>query len=523
MKMKHFLLLVLTIFITASCASNQGKILEYKKYIATENYGEALKLAKEGALYNDKESRLLKHLELGTLYFNLGYYYQAVKEFDVAREIADKNFTTSLSKKTLGILVNESQDIYYGENYELSLLRYYTMLGHYMLYSNGEYEAYEDLVFNDEGKVIERKQIEKKTLDESQKRFHLNAARAIVLEWNSVLEQMKQETAGEVTYKDDLLAKYVAATVHQNFGTTSDKQIALALYKDSQNTLFRYYNSYESFNLKYKDFNSEFSKMHTYEQKNAESKFVEATKNSNAVLNFSKQVINNWNKKDSEKDNVQLVWHNGKIAEKEIKQYDFPLPVGTFKVSVGTQVDFLSFTRSVLTVSDGIIPRISFQMASIPYRKNNQELMFIIKQNDVVVAEKNALLVDPLSEMAHQSIDSKSLKNSLTKGARLAAKHLAALGASYASFTQLKESLGPDFALLSAVAAYKISTRGIEATEEADLRSWITLPNEIRLNTFKLKTGHYEVFVKDSFGIERLVGRISVDASKNLDLKILVK
>lgn len=55
-----------------------------------------------------------------------------------------------------------------------------------------------------------------------------------MLEWNSILEDLKKTTAGEVTYKDDLLAKFVGAVIHTKADTSSDRQIALAFTKNQR-------------------------------------------------------------------------------------------------------------------------------------------------------------------------------------------------------------------------------------------------------------------------------------------------
>jgi len=508
-----FALLVLT-----GCAGNQKEIIKYRELVQKKDYKSALAIMKGDSIYKDEESRLLKYLELGTLHLYSGEYYQALQYFDLARDLSDKLFTVSISKKVAGIIGNQSADNYYGERYERSLIRYYTIITHYNLYEKGEYEAYKDEKRDEKGKVTATTDVASVTLDESKKRFHLQAAKAVLLEWNSILEDFKKTSGGEVTYKDDLLAKFVGAVIHAKADTSSDRQIALGLYKESKNTVFRYYNSYQSFNTKYNDFNKDYKKLSEMNTDLVQSKYVATTPLNKAVLEYSDDKIKEMNKGDV--DNVYLVWHEGLISSKEIKKYEFPVGLEAAKVTVGTTTDFIGFSKHALVIVDQVVPKISFEMPTIPYRANNEDFKIIVKKAGVVVSEKTGILVDPLSEMAYYTMDSKATSDLIKVGTRVAAKHLVALGGAYLTYRNLKDKMGDGIALMSGVAAYNLASRGIAATEMADLRSWITLPNQVRMNSFKLPPGEYEFYSQNAATkVENLVGRFSVTSGEKISLK----
>lgn len=511
-------LLCFALVVLAGCAGNQKEIIKYRELVQKKDYKAALIIMKGDSIYKDEESRLLKFLELGTLHLYSGEYYQALQYFDRARDLSDKLFTVSISKKVAGIVGNQSADNYYGERYERSLIRYYTILTHYNLYEKGAYEAYVEESRDEKGKVTSTKDVASVTLDESKKRFHLQAARAVLLEWNSILEDFKKTSGGEVTYKDDLLAKFVGAVIHAKADTSSDRQIALGLYKESKNTVFRYYNSYQSFNTKYKDFNSDYKKLPEMKTELVQSKYVGLTPLNEAVLAYSDEQVKEMNKGDI--DNVYLVWHEGFIANKEIKKYEFPIGLEAAKVTVGTTTDFIGFSKHALVIVDQVIPKIQFEMPTIPYRANNEDFKIIVKKAGTVVSEKPGLLVDPLSEMAYYTMDSKATSDLVKVGTRVAAKHLVALGGAYLTYRNLKEKMGDGVALLSGTAAYNLASRGIAATEKADLRSWMTLPNQVRMNSFKLPPGDYEFYSQNALTkVENLVGRFSVANGEKVSLK----
>ncbi|MEA9355302.1 hypothetical protein SHI21_03780 [Bacteriovorax sp. PP10] len=511
-------LLCFALVVLAGCAGNQKEIIKYRDLVQKKDYKSALEIMKGDSIYKDEESRLLKYLELGTLHLYSGEYYQALQYFDLARDLSDKLFTVSISKKVASAVGNQSADNYYGERYERSLIRYYTILVHYNLYEKGVYEAYTEEKRDEKGKITGKNPVASVTLDESKKRFHLQAAKAVLLEWNSILEDFKKTSGGEVTYKDDLLAKFVGAVIHEKADTSSDRQIALGLYKESKNTVFRYYNSYQSFNTKYKDFNNDYKKLSEMNTDLVQSKYVGSTPLNAAVLAYSDEQVKEMNKGDV--DNVYLVWHEGLIASKEIKKYEFPIGLSAAKVTVGTASDFVGFSKHALVIVDQVIPKIAFEMPTIPYRANNEDFKIIVKKGGAVVSEKSGLLVDPLSEMAYYTMDSKATSDLVKVGTRVAAKHLTALAGAYLTYKNLKDKMGDGIALMSGTAAYNLASRGIAETEKADLRSWITLPNQVRMNSFKLPPGEYEFYAQNAATkVENLVGRFSVAKDEKVSLK----
>src|SRR5690606_2673265 len=130
-------------FLVVSCASHKKNYKELKNFTEKEDYARAIELIKSDEFYPEERSRLLKYLELGTIFYLKGDYYQAFQNFDLASDLSDKLFTVSVSKKITSTVLSDNLDNYYGEKYERSLIRFYQALVHYKLYQTGSYEAYE--------------------------------------------------------------------------------------------------------------------------------------------------------------------------------------------------------------------------------------------------------------------------------------------------------------------------------------------------------------------------------------------
>ncbi len=101
--MKKFLSVFCVLFILTSCGTMQEREFRTKiaENVKNKNYNEALKLAKDEKFYKDEKSKLLKDLEIGTIYYLDGKYYQALKKFEDAKKTSDDLYTISVSKKYL--------------------------------------------------------------------------------------------------------------------------------------------------------------------------------------------------------------------------------------------------------------------------------------------------------------------------------------------------------------------------------------------------------------------------------------
>lgn len=509
MKIKSALLLSCIIF--SGCATNQAQVEKYRSLLRENKVEGALNYLVKEKIYDDKKSELLKNLELATLHFKLEHYYQSLNFFNKAKEISDNLFTVSISKKISGTLLNENLDNYSGEKYERSFIRYYQVLGHYNLYQKGFYESYEV----EENK--EKRIIEKQILNEAQKSFHLQAAKATLLEWNSILEDMKKMSVGEAIYKDEILAKIVGAIIHEKANNSTDLQIAKALYKETPDTIFKYYNQYQSFNSNNEKFQDNFSKFNDQNGKKLAEELTTPTPNSVEISSYVKKKIETID--NSNKDNVYLLWHDGLIATKEKENFNLPIPFAQFGVIASERSTFVGFTSRVLYLGTLNDPSISIEYPKMSYRPNLDSYEFIVK-NEKENLIKSAMLIAPISEMAYYTFNHDYKAQMAIKATRVIAKYTAAILASYASYKSLSQEGRQGLQAFAIMAGFIAADRGIRASEGADLREWVSLPHQIRMNSFSLKPGKYKLFVrKNKEEKEQFIKDFEVSESA-IDIKV---
>lgn len=490
---------LLTFFLFGCATSGRDGARKVRALLLEKKNSEALEFAKTDDFYREEKDRLLKQMELGSLHYLNGNYYQALQSFDKAKEISDQLFTISLSKKASTIISNDNSDNYYGERYERSLIRYYQSLMHYLLYTNGKYEKFSENVYGEDGKKLSERVIDEKILDDATKRFHLQAARSVLIEWDSLLNTFKNSTSGEATFKDDLNAKLYGALIHEALGSSNDLSIAKNLYKSAKEVLTRYYNLLPTFNGKASEFRKDFEKLPNLSANDFKN-YVYETEKQKELLAYIDDRLKVLSGKSTQ--NLHLLIEDHFIEPKSAKVFDIPMPAKMVPVGIAQgDTNFFKFTLSVVGTGGELVPEPKFyyELPQLKLDDKTRDLKIEIKnlQGEVVYSTK-AVLANPLSVIGHYSIEEKSSTVALTTGARILGKHLLALGSAYTLYQTQKEAMGEGLAMLGATATYQIASKGIEASEQADLRSWATVPRSLYLASASLKPGEYQLVVNEA-------------------------
>lgn len=485
---KVFIPLLLAVLL-GGCATHKNRkaVKNLKKILATGQVQKAINLVESKKFYPEEHSKLLKLLELGMLRQLKGDHYQSLKIFEKARDLSDKLFTVSIGKKIKSAVVNSNEDNYYGEIYERSLIRFYIALNHYLLYQQGFYEQRFKRKKVD-GK-IQTEIIPKKDLNDKQRKFHLTAARAVMLEWDSVLSNYSTQLAGDTTYKKDLSSRLFGSFIHEQLGSRNDRTIAIKLLEEAKDILFKNYNIYSAYNSNAKKFIKDYKKLPNMPKKKVQKEYVSETHFAKSLLNYINTRIKQLKKR--KKTNLTLLVQDGYIAEKKARLIDIKLPGGAFH---GKGDDLLSFTAYLLNASRGTWPSITYELPEVRKKPVRKEVVLSIKdQQGQVVAKAKTVLMNPLSEIAWQTMDNKIASTYAKIGARVAGKHIAAILASYAAYKNNGKNMAGK---LIATAMYATANKAIAASEMADIRHWTTLPHSVRMAQVTLPPGKYGIYAK---------------------------
>lgn len=471
---KYFVILL--ILLVCSCSNTLNKRRTSKSIyneVMNKNYQNALEIVNNNEFYSEDTSKLLKYLELGTINYLNNNYYQALKNFEKAKKISDDLYTISISKKALSAW-DANLDIYYGEVYEASLIRFYISLINYNLYQQGFYEAH----FDENGIYVPEQQ-----LNQKEKIFHLNYAKTSVIEWNSFLETIQNENYGEATYKDDMLAKLWGAFIHSQFNFKNDDQIALNLYNNASDILLKNYNMYLIYNEKSEKFNKDYKNLPTLSYQELYKNYIKDTKYSKDLQSYIKR--NKKNLEKNQKDNLIILIKKNLISPKTAKTIEIPFPITSFGPTGSPAYEF---TRMAMTTKEGM-PYILIEVPEIKIDNTiNNYTVNVYDLEDNYIATTNLTLIEPVSYIAKQELENNIIATQSKIISRIVAKYITALVSSYALYNQ-EDSLSKITALLS----FKASSEIINQTSLADLRYWITLASDIQMGGIKLNNGKYKV------------------------------
>lgn len=508
---------VFLIFCLSACSTGgRDERRELRNYYLAGAYDQGLQFIEKSKFYQSKNEKLLALMEKGMLLHVKGDYEKSSLVLDEARSLSNELYTISLSKKAEKTFLNDTYDIYYGEIYERSMLYFYLSLNAILNYQK------------------------------TNNRDDLFRARAEVLAWDSFLASIKEDRLGKSIYKNDLLLKIYGAKIHEVIGTREDKQIALQLYKDASDVLFKNYNTYPSFNLHYNEFKKDYEKLASVPVQEVKSKYVLESpfqKNIQEYLSLNISRLTKIFKKNSKEDlketktPVTLIIEKGiiaeKIADKSFYGLDFlakePL-VSLFVADVlgllpspntynpgGAFVGIAVASTALNTVGVGFeLPKV---LNNTPPKK--QTLVVLNKDNKEVFT-KEIPLINPMGDIAEEAVFEGSAWTYTRVGVRLATKHAAAIAASFATYKALGGSRnGNDnfWAKNAALIQYVAAAKTIEESEKADTRYWSTLPNEIRLIDLDLIPGTYHLEMNSEQNEKADLGQILV---KQQEVPLLV-
>ena len=423
-----------------------------RSLVQSERLDNALSLIKSKDFYTDQESRLLKLLELGGTYHLKGNYRQSLKALAEAQELSEELFTKSISKKLKTVVASDRSDNYHGERYELSLLRFYQALNHLLLF--------------------------KEASSHTERRGHLQSARAVILEWDSFLDD------------DDMMAKLLGAVVHEFMGTRNELNIARHLYRDAKKLLKKHYNTY----LPPK---GELAK---------------------TLINYIDNRLKKIGKKDAH--NVHIVVTDGLINSKRAKKIQFPIVLAVLPLGIADRRGFSAFVRKTLHISGNAKPAINLELPYIAPAKSPVPWQLVLKNKQgIKIKETSPAMGGPLSAIAHQTLKNQMSSIKSKTGLRVAGKHLTALAGSYLSYkSSLKKGQGEAFASTMASATYTLASIGIDQSERADLRYWATLPDNIWISSLRVKPGEYLAYAKFKNVMKKL-GEFTVKKDQSNFLK----
>lgn len=516
---RHLLLVILLV----GCGTGERDTLRaYREAFAIGDFAKAREILTKAELIKNEKSQLLHLMEEGRLSYVSGDYPSSVGFFNQAIELIDAQYTKSLTREGSKWIVNDASGEYFGSPYERSWLFYHQAMAYLKMYQN---------------KIGE------------DPRRNLFSARAALLAWDSFFQEWQRATGGKTIYRHDLVAKIVAAQVHEATGIRADQQIALQLYKDGFDLLKNLSPTYASFNLKSSEYVGVVTEKLTEKgvftpdsKENAPTKTAASTREFlvekivtlaqklrpsdlaglPAQLGITQDEIKRF--KTNEIGNVVFVLEEGVVPPKIAKEINLGVQ-GLAKLSKDkkTQQDIARIGSEVLAVFAvnilGLNPRgtssygdyrgrhalmtvavhefgIAFEVPAIEPGALPEELWLQMTDIKGVKTYRPLNVLTHLEDVAKVALEEESSQRIIRTGVRVATKHIVAILGAMAIYKNMsKDGKENPFAKFAAMGSYIAAAKGIKYSERADTRSWQTLPRTLRMGEFALKEGSYKAHI----------------------------
>lgn len=450
--MKKTVVLLLILFVSGCATYPVVKQEDVVNLVKHEKYSQALNLAKQQGFYQEKQNRLLRHLNLGSLHYINKNYYQALKEFDLADEIASEVQTTSITGALLG------HNPYKGENYEVSLIKYFQSILHLILYQQGKYESCQ---------INETEKTPEKILSDSEKKMHFDGARAILIDWHSIQEASLIEDPLSKDFTEDILAKTWGSYVHQLHDNFADVQTRHILLKSVNRLIQTSYAKYP--------FLSELNKK--------------------KLQNYIKE-----QQEAKEAKSLEIVLKTGIIPQKIAHKVEFNINWALALAAVKGDVLFLN-----MVIPKGIS---KFEVLRVDKQKiAPSKKILVYQKNGKLVAEKNIPLISSVSDIMYNKYGSDLQKTINERKKEIQTACLIGLGVGHVAYKELMKQIDKISADANLNEWEKIIKKAVVTAEigavvalahstcngtPVDIRQWELMPANIFQQSINLKKGKYK-------------------------------
>ncbi|MDR2778561.1 MAG: hypothetical protein LBB13_03650 [Rickettsiales bacterium] len=466
---------LITMFVGCSTVDEIDRHRQLIQAVGSGKYNRALELVNAGDFFPEERSALLRLLERGTVNYRAGNYYQSLKIFEEARKLSNDLYSRSITSAAAG-LVDSSLNEFYGRRYEHSLIRFYESLNHYNLYYSGRYESHGE---NRGNKTI---QLQEKILSDGERRFHFTAAKNILREWNSLLNSYENEDYRKAVYKSDLMEKLWGAFIHEESGSSSDRQTAMALCRQAKTVLARDYGIYPVFNVNHREFKKNFHRfIDSTNGGKIRKKYTGDTAYARELSEFVDSKIEKL--RNHRNNNLVILIKDGLVVRKKSKTYRFSLTASLFESDEREEI--WKFCTDILKAETSI----TLSIPSIEYKNiGNKFEARLFDSNENIVAKIPIVLVLPISDIAFGEIDREIAAETGKILATIAAKYAAAIYTSYKLYKQVNnDKLG----FILAYNLFRAEKLLIDKSSRPDLRQWLTLPDNLRIGEDHVDGGNY--------------------------------
>ena len=427
--LKLFSIPIVCIFI--GCATYGSKMEQVRLLFSQDKYDDALKKLEKT---KSDRSRLLYLLERGMLLHYAGRYEESNNTFEEAEILAEDLYTKSISREAGALLTSDNILPYEGEKFERALVHYYRALN------------YVYLKLPDDALVECRKV-------------------------SFLLQRYRDDSEGKSTaYSDDAFMQYLSGILFEWEGELNDAFI-----------------SYRKAEEAYEKYEREYGVPQPSSLKGDLLRTAKALGFSEEYEHYLKKYASSYDETDSDRELGELIlihengFAPGKVAEELVIPIlkednlgeDMSIDIWAYSGELMVRVDRYYSDEDVEYILRVSIPRYTSARPRIAYMK---------------VQAAGSAGLEPPAQMSSEmvaDVEAIAFKNFSEREPRILLKTIARGVTKYLAFKVARKEKGEVAGLL--VNIFNI------ATENADTRSWLTLPNNFGIVRMSLPPGKYNL------------------------------
>lgn len=444
-------LLILILFTFVSCSGLQSYYSKLEKCMTNSGYEQAQSLVSQSKKFYGPKNEFLYYLDLGLMQHVSKNYQESNATFEQAKQIYSQNYTKSISAGAFSLFANDNVITYYGTVYEMAYVNVFCALNYILQGKNNE-------------AVVEARQ------------------------FDNLLKKQNADTHGKAFYTDDPFIRYFMGLVYENAGYFNDAVISYKLALKNYNT-----NIYTNENVQ-KTSNSGYNLP-------APKDLIYSLYNLYVKLGFSKEAIELKEKYKVSQTNKQenygeliIINYNGLSPKKvddiiELSFYKAWPYFESTKVSTYEQ-EQAEKVRAAVTAgfADDYI-KIAFPKYE---RYNNKISSFIVEEiSNENISQYNSYEVCDIGTLLISALQKENLAIYSKTIARAVGRYVLAKVVT----DQVKQQEKNDDNTLS-VLTNSILNITNSLLENADKRSWKTLPETINMSRIYLSKGTHTLNIK---------------------------
>ncbi len=437
--MKYKNIFFIFLFLTA-CSTQFTYYSTLKNFISTETYDKAEGLIEENKFkeYGEKNA-LIYWLDKAIILHYAGKYEESIYAFERAEKLAEELYTKSVTEEASTFLISDNERSYAGEDFEKIFINVFQALNYLML---GKYED----------ALVEARKVDHK------------------------LKTLQVEYGGKNVYKEDAFMRYLTGLLYESQREYNDAFVSyrksikeydtnkkIYTFEIPQDLLIRSLKVAKKLGFKeeFEEISSKYKLGYSYKDyKTTENNSSEAI--IFCYLGFAPYKIDHY---------IEVTFGEGWMY------------VGSIQVSGDAQKDVQKARR----IARAIASEEQFLVAFPKFIPSDNKVRYAVvnvydEKNTKVVSQKTYLVED---------IETIAIKNLEDRIAKIKIKAIARATIKYALSRELTAKLTEKSDENTKWLVKKLVQTVSAAVEQADKRSWRTLPKEIQMAVFKLKPATY--------------------------------